>query len=165
MRRNLWPSLPDAFTIPAGVGNGNASDSAVEVYRKHCFPTVEESAAKIRSAREEYKARHPSKPLDVLYILTNADAAWVEGFAARMKQEGWGTVVGSPNLVLDIEQKELGMAIDMEMGRRAEVFIGNGVCPVHPKLLLRSADDVSLVVIIHEQHHTYSFGRQTSGIS
>jgi hypothetical protein len=30
-------------------------------------------------------------------------------------------------LLLDVEQEEVGMAVDMELARRAAVFIGNGV--------------------------------------
>jgi hypothetical protein len=65
----------------------------------------------------------------VLFVLTNADAAWVREFAQTMQEQGWPTVVGTPDLILDDEQTEAGMAVDMEIARRAEVFIGNGVRP------------------------------------
>jgi hypothetical protein len=83
--------------------------------------------AAIRRARTEYTAAHPDRHLDVLYVLTNQDAAWVRAFAATMRKEGWGTVVGTPDLALDAEQTEVGIAVDMEIARRAEIFIGNGV--------------------------------------
>jgi hypothetical protein len=72
-------------------------------------------------------AANPDRALDVLYVLTNADAAWVKEFALTVQGEGWGTVVGSPDLILNDEQTEVAMAVDMEIARRAEVFIGNGV--------------------------------------
>jgi hypothetical protein len=72
-------------------------------------------------------AAHPDRYLDVLYVLTNLDTAWVRDFAATMRREGWGIVLGTPDLALDAEQTEVGMAVDMEIARRAEVFIGNGV--------------------------------------
>jgi hypothetical protein len=113
--------------VPPGAGEGETSASTWETYRQHCFPTEAESAATIARARAEYHAMYPSRQLDVLYILTNANKKWVEEFARMARRDGWGTVVGSPNLVLDTEQREMGMAVDMEIGRRAEVFIGNGV--------------------------------------
>jgi hypothetical protein len=127
VRRNMFPTLPDKFVVPPGSGGGNATDAAKEVYRHHCYPTDDETLAAIRRARHEYTAANPDRYLDVLYVLTNADAAWVRTFAATMRKEGWGTVLGTPDLVLDPEQFEVGMAVDMEIARRAEVFIGNGV--------------------------------------
>jgi hypothetical protein len=123
----MFPTLPDKFVVPPGSGGGNATDAAKEVYRHHCYPTDDETLAAIRRARHEYTAANPDRYLDVLYVLTNADAAWVRTFAATMRKEGWGTVLGTPDLALDPEQFEVGMAVDMEIARRAEVFIGNGV--------------------------------------
>jgi hypothetical protein len=131
LNRNLWPSHPDKFNVPNDCGDGKASESAKEVYRQHCYPSDVETLATIRRARAEYTAAHPSKPLDVLFVLTNADADWVREFAQTMQGEGWPTVLGTPDLVLDDEQTEVGMAVDMEIARRAEVFIGNGVRPFY----------------------------------
>jgi hypothetical protein len=139
--RNLWPSHPDKFVIPPDSGGGSASDAAKEVYRQHCFPTDAETLATIRRARAEYTAAYPARPLDVLFVLTNADTAWVRAFAETMRAEGWGTVVGTPDLVLDEEQTEVGMAVDMEIARRAEVLIGNGVrVPFQCSALRKGAD-------------------------
>jgi hypothetical protein len=123
----LLPTLPDNFVVPPGAGNGSASDAAKELYRRHCNPTDDEMLSTIRRARTEYMAAHPDRYLDVLYVLTNLDTAWVRDFAATMRREGWGIVLGTPDLALDAEQTEVGMAVDMEIARRAEVFIGNGV--------------------------------------
>jgi hypothetical protein len=43
-----------------------------------------------------------------------------------LQKDGW-TVAASQHLVLDAEQKDVGMAVDMEIARRAAVFVGNGV--------------------------------------
>jgi hypothetical protein len=123
----MFPTLPDKFVVPPGAGNCNATDSAKELYRRHCNPKDDEIVAAIRRARTEYTAAHPDRYLDVLYVLTTEDTAWVRAFAATMRHEGWGTVLGTPDLTLDAEQTEVGMAVDMEIARRAEVFIGNGV--------------------------------------
>jgi hypothetical protein len=60
-------------------------------------------------------------------VLTNAGADWFAKFKADMLADGWGTVVSGTDFVLDDEQKEVDMAMDMEIARRAAVFVGNGV--------------------------------------
>jgi hypothetical protein len=125
--RNLWPELSDKFVNPPDSGNGTASDKAKEIYRKHCFPTEEELLDKIRAARREYLSAKPGRTLDVMYILTNAKKDWIETFGKRLRAEGWGTIVSTKDLKLDDEQTEVGMAVDMELARKAAVFIGNGV--------------------------------------
>jgi len=40
--------------------------------------------------------------------------------------------VTTKELELDQHQKDVGMAVDMELARRAAVFLGNGVCPFPP---------------------------------
>lgn len=47
---------------------------------------------------------------------------------AAFRKDGWTTVVTSRDLEFDSEQKEVGMAVDMDLARKAAVFIGNGVC-------------------------------------
>jgi hypothetical protein len=136
---NLWPTLPDPLVLPANCGKGLKEQELVEIIRKHCFPTPKETAATIRHARDEYLEKHGSSNstvgtgvLDVLYVMTNADSTWVKELAGFMNDEtnggggGWSTVVGSPDMVFDNEQKEMGMAVDVLIGRKAEVFIGNG---------------------------------------
>jgi hypothetical protein len=59
--------------------------------------------------------------------MTDAKPDWIKQFSAKMKKDGWATVIGSSDLELDDQQTEAGMAVDMEIARKAEVFIGNGV--------------------------------------
>jgi hypothetical protein len=165
-RRNLWPSHPDRFEVPPGCGDGNATDTAKELYRQHCFPSDDEVRATIRYARAQYMAAHPMRALDVLYILTNADADWVRTFTSSLRGDGWGTVVGTPDLALDEEMMEVSFAVDMEIARRSEVFIGNGVSVSSHKFQVQHASSrLSTVVIIHEQHHAWSSGRWPSSTS
>lgn len=123
---NMWPELPDKFVIPPDSGNGTASDVAKEIYRSHCFPTEEELLEKIRQARKEYSSAGENRVLDVMYILTNAKRDWIDSFGKKLKNEGWSTIVSTKDQKLDDEQTEVGMAVDMEIGRKAAVFIGNG---------------------------------------
>jgi hypothetical protein len=139
MFRNLWPTLPDKFPPPPGSGGGIATDSAKALYRQHCLPTEDELRETIDRARAEYIASYPDKILDVLYVMTPAAPEWLNQFAETMRLDGWATVVGSSDLVLDMQQTEAGMAVDMEIARRAELFIGNGVSTIFRHILNRKA--------------------------
>jgi hypothetical protein len=125
--RNLYPTLPDKLELPANCEK-QPHEVITELVRGHCYPTEDEIATKIRDARNAYITQYPQKTLDTLFLMTDANQTWVESFGKRMRGEGWNTVIGSRDIKFwDNEQKEEGMAIDMEIGRRVEVFIGNGV--------------------------------------
>jgi hypothetical protein len=153
---NMMPELPDKFTIPEGSGDGEATDEAKEIYRKHCFPTEDELLEKIRSSRREYLAAGENRVLDVMYLLTNAKEDWVQDFSARLRAEGWGTIATTKDLELDAEGIDVAMAVDMELGRKAAVFIGNGVR--NDLFLIKMAKAMlimlSIVVFVHEQHRS-----------
>jgi FMN phosphatase YigB (HAD superfamily) len=129
----LWKTLPDKDEHPEGAyGNGTITDDAMAVYMKHCYPNEEQILARVSELRREYL--RPTAPgpgaaprtLDVLYLLTNGDREWVRGLTEKLSAE-WGTIITSKDVVLDDEQMDVGMAVDMEVGRRAAVFVGNAV--------------------------------------
>jgi hypothetical protein len=92
------------------------------------YPTDAELLATIRRARADYTAAVPGTPLDVLYVMTEAaDGEWWAAFRAALAADGWATIVTTAELELDDEQTEVGMAVDMEIARLADVFVGNGV--------------------------------------
>lgn len=113
---NQLPSLPDPLTPPpAGV-------SSEDMAHQRCFPDIDAIVHKARQAQREH-----SGYVDVLYILTNEKGAWLNLLLEALKGDGWTTVRTSKELVLDmIEQKEVAMAIDMDIARRAAIFVGNG---------------------------------------
>ncbi|KAJ6452624.1 hypothetical protein C8R45DRAFT_639454 [Mycena sanguinolenta] len=122
---NLFPHLPDRFVPePNAPGKG-------ERFLARCWPDVEGVVRKAAEARRDYLAHTTgtgteSKPmLDVLSVLTNDKSAWLEELKKALQRDGW-TVTTTQDLVLDAEQKDVSMAVDMEIARRAAVFIGNG---------------------------------------
>ena len=126
---NLWPTHPDQYTPPPGAGGGYAPPEAYEAVRKRCFPNQQEIVERARLVREEYLRTKPATGpvLDTLHIMTNGDPTWIEELKALLELDGWPTVVASAELKLDDEQTDVSMAVDMEIGRRAAVFMGNGV--------------------------------------
>lgn len=83
---------------------------------------------KVKEARDEFlRKRQNMNTLDTLFILTNAPPHALAPLRAQFLADGWTNIVTTRDLVLDAEAKEVGMAVDMEIARRAAVFVGNGV--------------------------------------
>ncbi|KAJ6505979.1 hypothetical protein DFH09DRAFT_285655 [Mycena vulgaris] len=121
---NLLPFLPDVFT-PLEEGHPDRLKTVME----HCSPSLDAILKKVRDARSDYlhASKAPHKTLDVLYILTNEHDEWLEELKNALKKEQWETIVTSHELeLLDSEQIDVSMAVDMDIARRAAVFIGNG---------------------------------------
>lgn len=119
---NQLEFLPDRFTVPPGE-EGPERDA---VYLSRCLPTFEDVIKKVRMARGEY-LQATGVTLDVMYLLTNEKGQWLEELREALRVEGWNTIRTSRDLVWDsTEQKELSMAVDMDIARQAAVFVGNG---------------------------------------
>ncbi|KAJ7104183.1 hypothetical protein B0H15DRAFT_13023 [Mycena belliarum] len=118
---NMLPFLPDVFT-PLPHGHPDRVERAME----HCSPSLDAILTKVHVARAEYLRASQTKTLDVLYILTNERDEWLEELLAALRKENWGTLVTSHELELDAEQIDVSGAVDMDIARRAAVFIGNG---------------------------------------
>ncbi|KAJ7838801.1 hypothetical protein B0H14DRAFT_3087046 [Mycena olivaceomarginata] len=124
-----WAQLPqvlDQFTPLPG-----DDPKRVETMMGHCLPDNAQIIKKLHDVREDYinnstDSGKDGRVLDVLYLLTNEQGPWLDELKVSMKGAGWSTIVTSRDLLLDVEQEEVGMAVDMELARRAAVFIGNG---------------------------------------
>lgn len=126
---NLLEVLPDAFPPPPGGKSGINTPENIEKYLEHCLPTFDDIVHRVRDSRHEFlqKSERKLKTLDVLFLLTNEQGEWLDQLKATLKEDGWHTIVTSKDLELYQEQTEVNMAVDMEIARRAAVFIGNGV--------------------------------------
>ncbi|KAF8910488.1 hypothetical protein CPB84DRAFT_1842499 [Gymnopilus junonius] len=127
---NLVDSLPDPFINPPGYTWGKNTPENVEYYLTRCYPTDNFIIDKVNSARDDYERAGrkvgEDRNLDVLYLLTNDKSGWVDQLKEVFKRHGWRTIVTTWDLELDAEQKDVGMGVDMDIARRAAVFIGNG---------------------------------------
>ncbi|KAJ7461220.1 hypothetical protein FB451DRAFT_490693 [Mycena latifolia] len=121
---NLFPHLPDRYAPePDAPGKD-------ERFLARCWPDLAGVVRKAAAARADYLAHTRDTglgdgTLDVLYLLTNEKSAWLDELKGALRADGW-TVATSQDLVLDTEQTDVSMAVDMEIGRRAAVFVGNG---------------------------------------
>lgn len=113
-------------------------------YLLHCLPTIPQIVNKLHILRDV----HPT-PLHRLYVLSNGWGWWLDELKQALKKDGWGDMVSSADIEkrLDAEQKWVGMAVDMAVAEKAEVFLGNGVsflpCSIfktkyHPSLDINS---------------------------
>ncbi|KAI0964551.1 hypothetical protein AcW1_001343 [Taiwanofungus camphoratus] len=65
--------------------------------------------------------------LQNVYIMTNAPTSWVDKLkAALLRTNYWDNVASSRDLLVNLEQKYVKQAVDMLIGQRAQVFVGNG---------------------------------------
>ncbi|KAL0570566.1 hypothetical protein V5O48_011385, partial [Marasmius crinis-equi] len=123
---NLLPQLPDSFNVPPSLKWD--SPGYKRFYQARCFPEQDAIVEKIRRCRDEYAKSFQGEDvvLDTMYLLTNAKGEWLAGLKRKLQDEGWHSIVTSKDLVLNADQMDANMAIDMDLARRAAVFIGNG---------------------------------------
>jgi hypothetical protein len=136
---NLLSFLPDKFHHPSGWDADR--NETITTYMRHCFPTEVFITNKIRESRRAYiDAAKPGEVryLDTVYILTNEQTEWTEQLKRMLYDDGWNHVVTTRQLELDSQQKDVGMAVDMDLARRAAVFIGNGVGWTHSFIFART---------------------------
>ena len=89
---------------------------------KHCFPTIRQIVDKVTEVQKV------SEGLRNVYVMTNAPVSWLEELKVElMKVHKWNQISSSRDLKLSWEQKYVAQTVDMMIGQRAQVFIGNGV--------------------------------------
>lgn len=144
---NLLPILPDTFNVPPElVWNTTAY---TQTYLDRCLADAPAIAKKARDSRDAYVEAGNStekykRTLDVMYLLTNAKGEWLDMLKGLLRKDGWHTIVTSADLELDVEQTDVNMAVDMDIARKAAVFIGNGVSVLILLLLL--------ITLLHDTH-------------
>jgi hypothetical protein len=121
---NSFPSFPDQWTPLEGGGWGETTDENLEVYMQRCYPTIEQIVERI----EDVRKAPASNGLKDIYVMTNGKPEWVEELKMALREKGgWDKIASSRDMVITKEQKEVSQAVDMMIGERAQVIIGNGV--------------------------------------
>ncbi len=114
---NSFPELPDKFVPPYDAPD----EEKVSVYHKHCYPSIEQIIEKVK---HEQQGRH----LNRVYIMSNGERGWLKDLKAALRQVGeWDSITTSRDMTYTREQKYVAQSLDMYIGQRAEVFVGNGV--------------------------------------
>jgi len=122
---NRFPNFPDKWVVPDGAGDGEhpPTDEALAMYMRACYPDINQIVEKVEAVRKT-EAGHG---LENIYIMTNGDREWLVDLKNALRATGsWNHIATTRDLVLNWEQKHISHAVDMHIGQRAQVFIGNG---------------------------------------
>lgn len=121
---NAFETLPDQWVTPPGGGGGQTTQANMDLYLRRCFPSIPQIVDKVREV-----TRTPAgKGLQNIYIMTNGKKKWVKKLKTALNKSGkWNKIASSRDLVLTHEQKYIAQAVDMLIGQRAQVLVGNGV--------------------------------------
>ncbi|KAF7317534.1 hypothetical protein MKEN_00840200 [Mycena kentingensis (nom. inval.)] len=112
-----WAQLPTLPDVAAGrLQNAGSREEKLDM----CLPDVAGVVKRIREVQSEF-----AWALDVVYLLTNESGVFLDELVAALRAAGWSTVVTTRDLRLTVEQRDVSMAVDMEIARRAAAFIGN----------------------------------------
>lgn len=123
---NSFPEFPDKFSFPSNTSR-DVTKEVMSHYLKSCLPDIEQIVAKVKEVRQTEAA----KGLKSIYIMTNGARPWVAELKEALHETGgWDLIASSRDLKLDWEQKYISQAVDMLIGQRAQVIIGNGVGPI-----------------------------------
>jgi hypothetical protein len=118
---NNFPSFLDPFVPPPTEMD---EEEAGAIYQLRCLPSMEEIVHKV----EEIAMTNAG--LRAVYVMTNAPKAWADELVAALKAvHPWELAATSRDMTLDHQQRYTAQTPDMIIGRRSQVFIGNGVCP------------------------------------
>lgn len=128
---NLLKGLPDTFS---------PSKASPADYEQKCWPDIEQIVDRLHEVRAQHDKREGAgHELENIFIMTNGKRQWVTDLKIALHNDGWRTVSSSKDLVLDPVEDSVNQAIDMEIARRAEVFVGNGVSDRSHAEALRNA--------------------------
>lgn len=117
---------------PAGLETGGEDWKAT--FQRRCFPSIESMVLRVRQIRLEFPH------LDKLYIMTNAKSDFLSSLTSALLASSsshvdllsgqplgpWKSIHHSRDLVLDDEQSFVAQAVDMAIGVKADVLLGNG---------------------------------------
>jgi len=75
----------------------------------------------------EIRNTEEGKNLRNIFLMTNGSPEWIEELKeALMKDHPWERITSSLQMQVSWEQKFVAQAVDMMIGQRADVFVGNG---------------------------------------
>ena len=142
---NSFPNFPDPWSFPEG-----SEEERVAAYVKRCVPDINQIVEKVEAVR-----RAPgSEGLKNIYIMTNGDREWLHDLKkALVRAFRWEHIATSRDMVLTPEQKYVSQTMDMLIGERAQVFIGNGVSHTHVSFSANCSP--SCAVFQHDFKHRY----------
>jgi len=119
---NQLPDLLDQFNPPPRPSEG-VTQAIYDAYSKSCYPSIEEIVQKVADIMHT----RAGKDLSNIHIMTNGKDPWLSELKEALHKLGkWKQISSSREFKVNWEQKYVAQSIDMVVGQRADVFIGNG---------------------------------------
>lgn len=157
---NQLPDLPDHFDPPPGAKEGNTTQAIYDAYAKSCYPSIEQVVQKVL----EIKQTKAGNDLSNIYIMTNGKRPWLSSLKNALHRSGnWNQISSSRELEITWEQKFVAQSIDMAVGQRANVFIGNGVSQTPLALESAAFVDFDTTVLEFDCHDCHAPNGKRSG--
>ncbi|KAF8609024.1 hypothetical protein BDV93DRAFT_486502 [Ceratobasidium sp. AG-I] len=146
---NQLTQLSNPFNPPPreGVEWGQNTPEVAHYYLKRCLPTPAQVTAHLHALRAKQRTH-----LSHVFIATNAEPSYLAELRVVLAADGWDPkgIVTSSELELNWQATSAGVAVDMAIMSRAEVFVGNGFSSLSSNVVMkrltsgRSADTTSL---------------------
>ncbi|EJD55675.1 hypothetical protein AURDEDRAFT_179385 [Auricularia subglabra TFB-10046 SS5] len=115
------PQLPDRY-----VPDGSTQEGKMRTI-PHCIPDPKQVAQRVADLNKEYVAQRPdADKLEYVYIMTNAKQDFLDDVRKELKEVGFPHMLTAKDLQLTQMENHANMVVDMEIGIRAALFIGNG---------------------------------------
>ncbi|KAF8595320.1 hypothetical protein BDV93DRAFT_501353 [Ceratobasidium sp. AG-I] len=128
------PQLPDKFVLPPrnGVELGQTSPELIDYYHQRCLPTPTQVASRLHSLKSEKRLTH-------VFIASNAEPSYLSELRSALASDEWApdAIITSADLELGWRGVSVGVAVDMAIMTRAEVFIGNGLSSLTSNVVMR----------------------------
>ncbi|KAJ3512505.1 hypothetical protein NMY22_g15313 [Coprinellus aureogranulatus] len=147
---NQLPYLPDRFTPAPGGEPGKNTPENIKAYYARCLPVPDTIIQRINDARDEYEkevyGELDEHHIHTLYILTNDRSEWLANLKSRLEGHGWRIVTSSDLVHRNSQEKDVAMATDMDLARRAAIFLGNGWSSFTSNILHRRLVDKKIPI-------------------
>ena len=145
---NRFPEFVDPWERPEGPDHHR-----MDVYLRRCVPTVEQIVEKVG----EIRASHAGQGLRNIYIMTNGDVQWLDELKKALRQvHAWEHIATSRDMVFTWEEKFVSQSMDMMIGERAQVFVGNGVSdPFQEYIQLKVDSCIVLESVVERRDASY----------
>lgn len=134
---NHIPEMVDKYHKPPVGEDDIMFEEGQQYYKKTCYPSIKQIIEKVA----EIKQTPDGNRLKNIFIMTNGREPWITELKNAFNvMGGWGKIASSRDMILDWEQTHVAGSIDMMIGHRADVFVGNGVSGVFVFSFLGDAD-------------------------
>ena len=121
---NIQPGTIDPDLNLVENEDGSLTQDSIDAFQRACYPSTAQIVERVRQIR----MTEEGEGLRNVFVMTNGSPEWLEELkAALMEDYPWKQISSSLEMRVTWEQKFTAQSVDMMIGQRADVFVGNGV--------------------------------------